>query len=39
VDNDDRLYMLDGERQKVWILDTRNGNKVVGTVGWGRAGH
>jgi streptogramin lyase len=32
VDNDDRLYVLDGESQKVWVLDTRNGNKVVGTV-------
>ncbi len=32
VDNDDRLYVLDGEARKVWILDTRNGNQVVGTV-------
>ena len=32
VDNDDRLYVLDGEARKVWILDTRNGNEVVGTV-------
>jgi DNA-binding beta-propeller fold protein YncE len=32
VDNDDRLYILDGESRKVWILDTRNGNRVFGTV-------
>ena len=32
TDNEDRLYLLDGESRKVWILDTRAGDKVVGTV-------